>query len=264
MDDPFAAYKEMQRRNWSTFAPLEAFTAGPAARLVHYAGIRAGERVLDVACGTGVVGLTAARRGALVSGLDLTPELLTRARENARIAGVEIEFVEGDCESLPFADASFDAVLSQFGHIFAPRSDVALAEMLRVLKRGGTIALATWPPETYIGRTFELVSRYLPPPPGAIPPTRWGERDAIVTWFGNSLRDVTFERATSFAPALSPQHQRLSQESSVGVVTKIVELLRDDPAGLAQFRREYEALGAEYFAENRISLEYLLVRAVKA
>src|SRR4029079_8419210 len=101
----------------------------------------------DVACGTGVVSVTAARAGATVSGLDLTPELLERARENARIGSFDVEFREGDVEALPFGDAEFDVVLSQFGHMFAPRPQVAIAEMLRVLKSGGTIALSTWPPE---------------------------------------------------------------------------------------------------------------------
>jgi ubiquinone/menaquinone biosynthesis C-methylase UbiE len=107
---------------------------------VKFANVRAGQNVLDVGCGTGIVAITAARIGASVRGLDLTPELLERARENARIANVEIDFREGDAEALPFDDVTFDVVLSQFGHMFAPRPDVAMAEMLRVLKRGGTIA----------------------------------------------------------------------------------------------------------------------------
>ncbi len=133
----------MQREGWALFAPLETFTTMTAARLVSYAQVRAGQSVLDVACGTGVVALTAARAGATVRGLDLAPALLERARENAALAGVEIEFREGDAEALPCADASFDVVLSQFGHIFAPRPEVATAELLRVLKPGGTIAFST-------------------------------------------------------------------------------------------------------------------------
>jgi ubiquinone/menaquinone biosynthesis C-methylase UbiE len=133
-DDAIAKFKEAQRQGWKHFAPLEA------ARLAKSANVRAGQNVLDVGCGAGVVAITAARIGARVRGVDLTPELLERARENARIANVEIDFREGDAEALPFDDVTFDVVLSQFGHMFAPRSDVAMAEMLRVLKRGGTIA----------------------------------------------------------------------------------------------------------------------------
>src|SRR5262249_53486823 len=151
-------------------------TTAAAACLVRHAGIRSGMQLLDVACGTGVVAITAARTGARVRGLDLTPELLERARENAYVAGVEIEFREGDVEALPYPDATLDVVPSQFGHMFAPRPEVAVAQMLRVLKPGGTIAFATWPPELLIGSSFRLVSQYMPPPPpGVSPPPQWGD-----------------------------------------------------------------------------------------
>jgi SAM-dependent methyltransferase len=172
--DSLAQFKENQKKAWSTFAPTELYTCQPAARLVVFADIKGGQRVLDVACGTGVVALAAARTGARVSGLDLTPELIARARENASIAGTEIDWHEGDAEALPFGDATFDVVVSQFGHMFAPRPEVATSEMLRVLKPGGTIAFSTWPPELYVGQLFGLVGRYLPPPPGVAPPSKWG------------------------------------------------------------------------------------------
>src|SRR6185437_12640190 len=155
--DPFVGFKAVQREAWALFAPLEAVTMVPAAKLVKFAGITAGQRVLDVACGTGVVTVTAARRGASASGLDLSPVLLERARRNAEIAGVTIDFTEGDVEALPYADASFDVVTSQFGHIFAPRPAIAIGEMLRVLKPGGTIAFNTWPPELFVGKQIDLL-----------------------------------------------------------------------------------------------------------
>src|SRR6202142_959500 len=146
--DTLKQFKEMQRQGWAHFAPLEALTIPQAAKLVRHAGVRAGQKVLDVGCGTGVVAVTAARMGAQVSGLDLTPELLERARANSQIAEVQVDWREGDAEQLPYGDGAFDVVLSQFGHIFAPRSAVARGEMLRVLKPGGTIAFSTWPPES--------------------------------------------------------------------------------------------------------------------
>src|SRR4051812_10593728 len=152
--DAIAQFKENAKKGWATFAPMEIYTCGPAAKLAVFAGVKSGQRVLDVGCGTGVVALACARAGAHVTGLDLTPELIARARENATIAGVEIEWKEGDAEAMPFEDASFDVVVSQFGHIFAPRPDVVVKEMLRVLKKGGTLAFATWPPELYTGRMF--------------------------------------------------------------------------------------------------------------
>jgi ubiquinone/menaquinone biosynthesis C-methylase UbiE len=139
--DPIAQFKEMARRGWATFAPTEMATGAVAPRLVTFAGIERGARVLDVGCGTGVVALTAARTGASVSGLDLTPELLARARENTAVMGLDVDWREGDAESLPYADAEFDVVVSQFGHMFAPRPELAVSEMLRVLKPGGTIAV---------------------------------------------------------------------------------------------------------------------------
>jgi ubiquinone/menaquinone biosynthesis C-methylase UbiE len=114
----------------------------PAAKLVKFAQVVSGMRVLDVACGTGVVAVTAGRRGARVFGLDFSPALLERARQDATVAAIDIDFVEGDAEALPYRSASFDVVLSQYGHIFAPRPEVALQEMLPVLKPGGRIAFS--------------------------------------------------------------------------------------------------------------------------
>src|SRR5688572_18843391 len=162
--DPFSEFKAKQREAWAHYIPLEAVAIAPAGRLVAFSGLRPGDKVLDVACGTGVVAITARRAGANVTGLDLTPKLLERAKENAAIAAItDIEWHEGDAEALPFKDGAFDVVLSQFGHIFAPRPDVTIREMLRVLKPGGRIAFATWPPEHAIGRLFALSGNYLPP-----------------------------------------------------------------------------------------------------
>src|SRR5215470_8216643 len=177
--DPFFQFKQAQKQGWSHFAPLEALTIPQAARLVRHAKVKTGDRVLDVGCGTGVASITAARAGAKVTGLDLTPELLQRARENARISEVQVDFHEGDAESLPFVDSSFDLVLSQFGHMFAPRPELAVAEMLRVLKPGGTIAFSTWPPQLYVGRSMALMGKYLPPPPGLLSPALWGDPTVV-------------------------------------------------------------------------------------
>ena len=262
--DALAQFKEAQKKGWSHFAPLEAHTIPTAARLVKYAGVQAGHRVLDVACGTGVVAITAARLGARATGLDLTPELLERARENAGIAGVDIDWHEGDVEQLPFADGTFDVVLSQFGHMFAPRPKVAVAEMLRVLKRSGVIAFATWPPELCLGRTFALVGRYMPPPEGVAPPMPWGDPNVVRERLGNAVKDLTFDRARMSIPALSPQHNRTMAERTAGPLVKFVESLgATDPARLAAFRREFEAIVADYFDENLLRQDYLLTRATK-
>jgi 2-polyprenyl-3-methyl-5-hydroxy-6-metoxy-1,4-benzoquinol methylase len=263
--DLLARFKESQREGWAHFAPLEAITTQPAAELVRRASPRAGQRVLDVACGTGVVAVTAARLGARVTGLDLTPELLERARENARIARVDIEWHQGDVEQLPFADGIYDTVLSQFGHIFAPRPEVAIAEMLRILKPGGTIAFSTWPPELCAGRLFALTTRYLPPPPaGVVPPHLWGDPNIVRERLGGAVKDLRFDRATMRVPALSPQHNRAAAEKTAGPIRKLVELLAaSDPARLETYRRESEAIVADFFQDNIVRQDYLITRATK-
>ena len=263
--DPFESFKAVQKQGWAHFAPLEAITIAPASRLVKRAGIRAGQRVLDVACGTGVVSVTAARLGAHVTGLDLTPELLERARENSRIAGVEVDWLEGDVEKLPFGEAAFDAVVSQYGHIFAPRPEVAIAEMLRVLKPGGTIAFSTWPPELMVARMFALIASYMPPPPpGVAPPPLWGDPNIVRQRLGAAVKDIVFDRATMLVPALSPQHNRAVTERTAGPLVKLVEsLAASDPAKLASFRREYDAIFSEYFEDNILRQDYLITRATK-
>src|SRR5919108_5911347 len=251
-EDVIAKFKEAQRQGWKHFAPLEMLTTPAAARLVKFANVRAGQSVLDVGCGTGVAAITAARIGARVRGVDLTPELLERARENARIANVEIDFREGDVEALPLDDGEFDVVLSHYGHMFAPRPDVAIAEMLRVLKPGGTIAFTTWPPELLIGSSFRLVSSYMPPPPpGVSPPPQWGDVAIVRERLGDAVKDIQFDRACMLFPALTVQNYRDHIERTAGPMLKLVESLgKSDPARLAQFRREYDALIAPYFDDN--------------
>jgi ubiquinone/menaquinone biosynthesis C-methylase UbiE len=239
-------------------------TTPTAAQLVRFARVRAGDGVLDVACGTGVVAITAARQGAHVTALDLTPELLTRAKENAAIANVSIDLHEGDVEKLPFEDDEFDVVLSQFGHMFAPRPDVAIGEMLRVLRPGGTIAFSTWPPEMIVGRTFALAASYAPPPPpGVSPPPQWGDPAIVRERLGTRVKDLRFERAVMRIPVLSPQHHRTTAER-IGPMRKLVELLSAGEASkLDAYRREYEAIVSDYIQDNVINQDYLMTRATK-
>jgi len=265
-EDAIAKFKEAQRQSWKYFIPLEAMTTPAAPRLVKLANVRDGQHILDVACGTGVVAITAARTGARTSGVDFTPELLERARENARLAKVEIDFREGDAEALPFGDAEFDVVLSQFGHMFAPRPNVAIAEMLRVLKPGGTIAFATWPPELLVGSSFRLASSYMPPaPPGVSPPPQWGDVAIVRERLGSAVKDILFDRACILVPALSVQGYRDYLERTAGPMLKLVESLgASDPARLQRFRHDYDALVDPYFENNIVRQDYLLTRAVKS
>lgn len=265
--DPVAEFKAKQRELWALgdFGEVAVFTAVPAAHLVRFAEVRAGQSVLDVAAGTGVVAVTAARRGARVCGLDLTPELLEQAKRNAALARVDVDFRLGDAEALPWPDASFDVVLSQFGHMFAPRPEVATAELLRVLKPGGRLAFATWPPEHLVGRGFLLSARYLPPPPGTPPsPVLWGNVDVVRERLGAAVRDLRFERGVMEVPALSPEHYVDWQMRKIGPCIRTQQALQKDPAKLEAYRRESTELIASYHVDNVVRQDYLLTRALKA
>jgi SAM-dependent methyltransferase len=263
--DPISQFKENQKFAWSTFALLENMTATAAPKLVRFAEIGKGAEVLDVACGTGVVALTAARLGARVTGIDLTPELVARAKENATLMQLEATFQEGDAEALPAPDAKFDVVVSQFGHMFAPRPEVAIKEMLRVLKPGGRIAFTTWPPELLVGKNFSLMGKYAPPPPpGVSPPSQWGDPNIVRERLGAAVKDIEFTRDTLFVQTLSPQHLRVFMEKSFGPANKLLTALdAADPAKGAAVRREMEELTAPYFVDNQVRQDFLITRATK-
>jgi SAM-dependent methyltransferase len=263
--DAIEQFKQNQKASWSSFAPLEVLTCVSAARLAVFAQVKPGNRVLDVGCGTGVVSLCAARMGAKVTGLDLTPELLVRARENSALTGAEIDWHEGDAESLPFPDGTFDVVVSQYGHMFAPRPEVAIKEMLRVLKPGGTIAFGTWPPEVFIGKMFQLTAKYLPPPQGIASPVQWGSPEIVRERLGSAVTDLVFDRGTLASPYVSVQHVRGLMEHGSGPVKRIVAMLEKEPAKLATFRSELDGLASIYFDANNNVLrqDYLHTRAKK-
>jgi ubiquinone/menaquinone biosynthesis C-methylase UbiE len=159
--------------------------------VVEAAGLEPGMEVLDVACGSGNATIPAARAGARVTGVDFSPDLLAIARERAADAMVEIEWVEADVEQLPFADASFDRVISTFGHMFAPDHERTAAEMKRVCREGGAIGVCCWSPEGAIGRMFGIVAQLVPPPPGGQSPLLWGTEEHVRELLGD---EVTFER----------------------------------------------------------------------
>ena len=169
--------KQRQREIWSTgdFAKVARRIEPASAEMVAELGVEEGQELLDVACGTGNAAIPAAKRGARVTGLDLTPKLLEVSRRRAAAAGVEIELVEGDAEALPFADDSFDRVISLFGVMFAPDQQRATDELVRVCRPGGRIGFSAWTPTGLVGRMFvTLVPCQPPPPPGFMPPILWG------------------------------------------------------------------------------------------
>lgn len=260
--------RAMARDLWSTGDFDTIATVGtlrPAPELVRFADVRPGERVLDLATGTGAVAIAARRAGAHVVGVDVAPDLLDKAARHCEVARLDgIEWREGDVMDLDLPDGSFDVVLSQFGHMFAADPEATTAEMLRVLKPGGRVAVSTWPAEHYVGQMFAMNGRYVPPPPGVPSPLLWGDPAVVRERLGDGVRDVRFRRGVFEFPALSPRHYRMLFERHFGPTIKTVRALEGDPARLEAWRDEWDALVGQYFADCGVRHEYLMTRATRA
>lgn len=195
----YRAIKHSQQRMWASgdYAAVAARIPLISELLADAADLRAGSRVLDVAGGHGNTALAAARCGAEVTSLDFVPALLERAAERAQAERLPVEFVEGDAEALPFPVASFDAVISAVGVMFAPDQERAAGELLRVCRPGGTIALANWTPEGFVGELLRTTARHAPPPAGLASPLRWGTEEGVEALLGGVVCDLRTTRRTS-------------------------------------------------------------------
>src|SRR4051812_48684964 len=193
-----AELKARHRAMWASgdyASMVETFLLPLGPRLVEASGIGPGQRVLDVAAGSGNASIVAAQRGARVTASDLTPELLDAGRRRASAVGVELEWVEGDAERLPFDDGSFDVVTSSIGAMFAPHHRDVADELVRVCAPGGTIGLLSWTPDGMIGSLFRTMGPFAPPPPpGAQPPPLWGSEDHLRDLFGTRVEFGTLRR----------------------------------------------------------------------
>ena len=194
-----AEYKQFTRATWASGDFPEIARRGlwgVGEHIVQRVGVGVGERVLDVACGTGNAAIRAAQAGSSVTALDLAPELFSAGRALAADAGVDVDWVEGDAEALPFDDGRFDVVLSTFGVMFAPRHETAARELARVLKPGGRLGLCNWTPEGGQGSFFRAMGSYAPPPPAfAAPPLQWGVEEHVRAIFAGTGVVLEFERA---------------------------------------------------------------------
>lgn len=181
--------KARQQKTWASgdFAVVASRIVLVSELLADAADLRAGWRVLDVACGSGNATLAAARHGTRVLGVDYVPHLLENARVRAVAEGLDVEFRLGDAEELPAADASFDAVLTVFGAMFAPDHQRTADEIVRVTRGGGRVGLASWTPSGFIGEMFRTVTSYVPAPPGVLSPLLWGTQEHLADLFGGAV-----------------------------------------------------------------------------
>ncbi len=226
-----------------------------ADRLVEAAAVEPGMEVLDVACGTGNVAIPAVKAGARVRALDFSPDLLAVARERAADAMVEVDWVEGDAQNLPFEDASFDRVLSAFGHMFAPDHAQTAAEMKRVCRPGGVMGICCWSPTGAIGRMFAVTAQLVPPPPGGTPPTLWGTEEHVRELLGEGR----FERHENEWRDSSPESYADFMLESFGPLISARETLGERAGELRSAYIDY--LNQENVADDgtlRFSGEYLL------
>lgn len=204
----FQAIKAKQQATWASgdYAVIGTSLQIVGELLAEAADIRAGERVLDVAAGNGNATLAAARRFAQVTSTDYVEALLAKGSARARADGLAVTFKVADAEALPFAAQTFDVALSTFGVMFTPDHRKSADEMLRVVRRGGRIGLASWTPEGFIGQLFKVIGRHVPPPARLQPPALWGSEPYIVQLFGKYAADIRSERKHYCFRYKSPAH----------------------------------------------------------
>lgn len=264
-----ATLKQGMRTSWMAgdFGRIAAHTAQEAAEFVARINIAPGARVLDVACGTGNLAIPAAKRGAQVTGVDIAPNTLEQARARAAAEGVAATFDEGDAEQLPYADASFDVVMSMYGAMFAPRPELAAAELARVCKPGGLIAMANWTPGGFVGKSFAISASKLPPPDGVPAPVLWGDEATVRERLGRYAARLDMTRRNALFDYPFGARGMVEFFREYFGPTKVA-FSRLDPEGQQAFAADLENLWREHNeAEGERTLvraEYLEVHAVRA
>jgi len=263
----YSALRERARASWSAgnYPEIAKLLEPAAAELVDACAISAGQAVLDVAAGNGNVAIRAAGEGASVVASDLTPALLEAGRARAEAEGFEIEWVEADAEELPFEDERFDCVTSSFGAMFAPRPERVCRELFRVLRPGGTAAMANWIPGGLSGRLFAINARYLPPPEGVPAPLEWGVEEIVRARFADHAASIAVaRRSVRFSFESIAAMGRFFDENS-GASIAVREVL--EPERVEAMRAEFATVVAELNRADdgtvEIDNDYLLVVARK-
>jgi SAM-dependent methyltransferase len=240
------AIKGRQQKAWSTgdYGKVGVTLLMMGEQLAEAANLKPGHKVLDVASGNGNASLAAARRFCDVTGIDYVPMLLDEARNRAEAEGLEIDLLEGDAEDLPFEDASFDAVLSTLGVMFAPDQEKAAGELLRVVKPGGTIGMANWVPDGYVADLFRTIGRYVPPPAGLKPPFRWGTEEGLDELLDGGIGSLQTRRCTFVWRFPSVRHHVEFMRTYYGPLNKAFGAL--DEEGQSALERDLISLAERY------------------
>jgi SAM-dependent methyltransferase len=262
-----AAIKRRQQQTWASgdFAVVASRIVLVAEQLCDAADLHACWRVLDVATGSGNAAIAAARLGCQAVGVDYVPGLLERGRRRAAAEGLQVELVEGDAEDLPFPDASFDAVTSVFGAMFAPDHARAASELLRVCRVGGTIALASWTPDGFIGELFRTVARHVPPPRGVPAPMLWGTEEYVRGLFGDGIDAIETRKRTFTFRFPSAEHFVTFFRLWYGPTLKAFAALEDDArdaleTDLVDLVHRFDRLGGDPIAVPATYTETLATR----
>lgn len=262
------ALKSKLRATWiaGDFGEIAKSIAGGGAEFVQRLDLKPGTNVLDVACGTGNLALPAARAGAIVTGVDIAPNLIDQAIANAAAEGLDAKFEVGDAEDMPYDTGEFDVVMTMFGAMFAPRPDVTAEELKRVCKPGGLIAMANWTPGHFTGQMFKTNAKHVTPPPGMPSPVLWGVEETVRERFADGISDLKMtKRPIVFTYPFGPAEVVETFVQYFGPTKKAFESL--DEAGQAALRADLEEL---WTSNNKatdgtteVESEYLEVLATK-
>lgn len=237
-----------------------------AEEFIDRLAITPGTRVLDVACGSGNLAVPAAHKGANVTGVDIATNLVEQARERAKSEGLSIQFEEGDAEQLPYEDGSFDAVVTMFGAMFAPRPELVASELVRVCKPAGRIAMANWTPAGFIGQMFKATAKHVPPPPNMPSPLKWGDEETVKGRLNNGIADLQLTpRMCIFNFPFPPSDVVEFFRTYYGPTEKAFGAL--DDAGKAGLRADLEQLWSQHNkatdGATLVAAEYLEIIATR-
>ncbi len=260
------ALKAKLKATWSAgdFDKIAQTYALGAADFIARLALKPGTRVLDVACGSGNLSFPAAQAGAIVTGIDIAPNMIATARARAATEGVKIQFDEGDAEQLPYEEASFDVIVSMFGAMFAPRPELIVAELARVCRSGGQLAMANWTPAGFIGQMFKRTASHVPPPAGMPSPVLWGDQTTVSERLQEQFTSLQLTpRKMPFTMKMTPPEVVEYFRQWYGPTQRAFAAL--DEAGQAALRYDLEQLWAQHNqatdGTTHVEAEYLEVLA---